>query len=53
MYPKFIREAKVEGREDAARSFDIALEREKRHREMFREALKKLKQSVVIHLAGL
>lgn len=43
MYPRFIKEAKAEGREDAAKSFDIAREREKRHREMFREALEKLK----------
>jgi rubrerythrin len=42
MYPKFVKEAKSEGREDAAKSFELALEREKHHREMFREALKKL-----------
>ncbi len=43
MYPRFIKEAKAEGREDAAKSFKIAVEREKHHREMFREALKKFK----------
>lgn len=42
MYPKFIEEAESEGREEAARSFSIAFEREKHHRAMFREALKRL-----------
>ena len=42
MYPKFIEEAKAEGREDAAKSFEIALKREKHHRKMFREAIKRL-----------
>ena len=42
MYPKFIREAEEEGRRDAAGSFKLAYEREKHHRAMFREALKKL-----------
>ena len=42
MYPAFIREAEDEGREDAAASFRIAFEREKHHRDMFREALKRL-----------
>ena len=42
MYPKFIEEAEREGRHDAAKSFRIAMEREKQHREMFREALRKL-----------
>ncbi len=42
MYPRFVKEAKSEGREDAAKSFELALEREKHHREMFREALKML-----------
>lgn len=44
MYPRFIKEAEKEGREDAARSFRVAMEREKYHREMFQEALKKLKE---------
>ena len=39
MYPKFIEEATAEGREDAAKSFRMALEREKHHRDMFRKAL--------------
>jgi len=42
MYPKFISEAEEEGRTDAAESFRLAFEREKHHREMFREALRKL-----------
>jgi rubrerythrin len=40
MYPGFIAEAKAEGREDAAATFTVAVEREKHHREMFRNALK-------------
>jgi len=42
MYPKFIVEAEKEGRQEAAASFRIAYEREKHHRDMFREALGKL-----------
>lgn len=42
MYPKFIREAEEDGREDAAVAFRIAYEREKHHRDMFREALKEI-----------
>jgi len=44
MYPKFIEEAEKEGRPEAAESFRIAFEREKHHRDMFREALKKMGQ---------
>jgi rubrerythrin len=43
IYPKFIKEAKVEGRQEAAKSFTIAFEREKHHRAMFRQALSHLK----------
>ncbi len=43
MYPKFIKEAEDEGRAEAAESFRIAYEREKHHRDMFRQALKQLK----------
>jgi len=43
MYPKFIKEAEKEGRQEAAESFRIAFEREKYHRDMFRQALKKVK----------
>ena len=42
MYPKFIEEAESEKREEAAKSFRIAFEREKHHRTMFRRALKSL-----------
>jgi rubrerythrin len=43
IYPRFIQEAEEEGNEDAARSFKVAFEREKHHRDMFKQALKKLK----------
>jgi rubrerythrin len=43
IYPKFIQEAEEEGKEEAARSFKVAFEREKHHRDMFKQALKKLK----------
>jgi rubrerythrin len=39
-YPRFIREAEEEGRADAAASFRLALEREKHHRAMFKDALR-------------
>ncbi len=42
MYPKFIEEAKKEERQEAAESFRIAFEREKHHRDMFRQALKQM-----------
>ena len=42
MYPKFIEEAESDGREEAAKSFRIAFEREKHHRAMFRQAIKSL-----------
>ena len=42
MYPKFIKEAEAEGRQEAAESFRLAFEREKHHRTMFQQALKKL-----------
>ncbi|HZT44343.1 MAG TPA: rubrerythrin family protein [Chthonomonadaceae bacterium] len=42
MYPKFIREAKLEGQMDAARSFEYALSAERQHAALFREALKNL-----------
>ena len=43
IYPKFIREAEDDGRQDAVDSFKIAYEREKHHRSMFRQALRQLK----------
>jgi rubrerythrin len=38
MYPRFIREADAEGRQDAVDTFRLAVEREKHHRAMFQEA---------------
>ena len=38
MYPRFIREAEQEGRQDAAASFRMAVERERHHRAMFKQA---------------
>jgi len=43
MYPRFVREAEEEGRGDAAASFKLALEREKHHRAMFKEAFSAFK----------
>jgi rubrerythrin/VIT1/CCC1 family predicted Fe2+/Mn2+ transporter len=40
--PRMIREAEEEGRDDAAASFRLALERERYHRDMFRNALARL-----------
>lgn len=44
IYPKFIKEAEAEGRQEAAEAFRLAFEREKHHRTMFQQALKKLNQ---------
>jgi rubrerythrin len=38
LYPRFIREAEEEGEIEAATSFRLALEREKQHHAMFKEA---------------
>ena len=38
MYPRFVREAEEDGHADAVASFKLALEREKHHRAMFKEA---------------
>jgi len=43
MYPRFIREAEEEGRNDAAASFRLAMEREKHHLAMFKEAFNSFK----------
>ena len=43
MYPGFVREAEEEGRSDAVASFKLALEREKHHRAMFKEAFSAFK----------
>jgi rubrerythrin len=44
MYPRFVREAEEEGCSDAAASFRLALEREKHHRAMFKEAFSAYKE---------
>jgi rubrerythrin len=38
MYPRFIREAEADGRSDAVATFSLALERERHHRAMFKDA---------------
>src|SRR5215469_1821522 len=43
MYPRFVHEAEEEGRTDASASFKLALEREKHHRAMFKEAFSAFK----------
>jgi rubrerythrin len=45
MYPRFLREAEQVGRNDAVASFKLALEREKHHRAMFKEAFATFKAS--------
>ena len=47
MYPSFLREAVEEGRDDAAASFHLALEREKHHRAMFKEAFEEFKDGLI------
>jgi len=42
MYPRMIRDAKEEGRGDAADSFSLAMERERHHLEVFTQALDQL-----------
>lgn len=44
VYPRMIREALTEGREDAADSFALALERERHHQAVFSQALELLEQ---------
>jgi VIT1/CCC1 family predicted Fe2+/Mn2+ transporter/rubrerythrin len=50
--PRMIREAEVEGRPDAAASFRLALERERHHRDMFRQALAAFDASPVVPPTG-
>lgn len=45
MYPNFIKDAEAEDRKDAAASFRLALERERHHRAMFKEAFESFKKS--------
>ena len=42
MYPRMIRDAQAEGRQDAADSFSLALEREHHHQAIFARALEQL-----------
>jgi rubrerythrin len=46
MYPQFIKEAEDDGREDAVTTFQLALERERHHRGMFKAAFETMKQKV-------
>ncbi len=50
MYPKFIEEAKSEGKEDAVRSFNHANEVEKIHENFYKEAKQNLEQGKDIEL---
>jgi rubrerythrin len=43
MYPRYIREAEEDGRQDAAASFRLAWEREKHYRAMFQQALEEFR----------
>ena len=42
MYPRMIRDAQIDGRQDAADSFALALEREQHHQAIFSRALEQL-----------
>ncbi|GIT13393.1 MAG: hypothetical protein CM1200mP35_02130 [Chloroflexota bacterium] len=44
MYPRMIRDAQDENRQDAVSSFTLALEREKHHLEVFTRALEQLEK---------
>ncbi|HEY3065332.1 MAG TPA: VIT1/CCC1 transporter family protein [Methylomirabilota bacterium] len=50
--PRMIREAEEEGRQDAAASFRLALERERYHRDMFRAALARLAATAASAMRG-
>ncbi|MBI4497737.1 MAG: VIT1/CCC1 transporter family protein [Chloroflexi bacterium] len=45
-YPRMIREAEAEGREDAVASFRLAMEREAYHQRVFQEALDRLEHKL-------
>lgn len=47
MYPSFIRDAVQEGRDEAAASFHLAVEREKHHRDMFKEAFEEFQSGLM------
>ena len=50
MYPRMIRQAETEGREDAAGAFRLAFEGEARHAQLFRSALERLERRGAILL---
>ncbi len=50
MYPTFLHEAVEEEHDEAAASFHLALEREKHHRAMFKEAFEEFKAGLVEHM---
>lgn len=52
MYPRMIREALDEGRQDAADSFTLAFEREQNHLEVFSRALEQLEARQAVAAAG-
>jgi rubrerythrin len=47
MYPEFIREAEGESQMDAVATFELALQREKHHRAMFKEAFESFRKTQV------
>jgi rubrerythrin len=48
MYPAFIREAEEDSRPDAEASFQLALARERHHREMFKTAFEKFQAKAAV-----
>jgi VIT1/CCC1 family predicted Fe2+/Mn2+ transporter/rubrerythrin len=50
--PRMIREAEEDGRPDAASSFRLALDRERHHRDMFRQALASYDAAAATAVAG-
>jgi len=50
LYPSFLHEAVQEGRDEAAASFHLAVEREKRHRALFKEAFEEFKTGLMEQL---
>ncbi len=51
MYPRMIRDARDEGRKDAADSFSLAMERERHHLEVFTQALDQLEARRTVAVA--
>ena len=52
IYPRMIREALAEGNQEAADSFTMAMERERRHLEAFTEALNNLEAKLAAQAGG-